>query len=90
MIEAAPFFPGDVVIAVDALPNSFFYNGNVYNVSTCEYKPSNEEYYWYVGIEEIDKGSAYYRPTIFKLIESKFDREEALRYDNELKAYLNT
>lgn len=88
MIEA-PFFPGDKIIAVNALDKSLFKNGKIYTVSACDYNLCKGCYYWYVGVHGITNGNAYYRPSIFELIESKFAYEDDLLYLKEINEYVN-
>jgi len=65
-----PFYSGDVVIAVDALPGAWFKNGFIYKVSACEHKKGCGDY-WYIGIEGHTNGEAHYRPSIFALVQEK-------------------
>lgn len=64
----APFYAGQEVVAVDALPGSAFKNGQDYIVSAIEYKinPANGlGPFWYIGIQGFNNGEAWYRPSIF-------------------------
>jgi len=66
----APFCVGQLVIAVDAMPGSYFKNGTVYTVAAIEYKQSsnpiaNGAYFWYIGIIGHAGGVAHFRPSIF-------------------------
>lgn len=68
----APFYIGQKVVSVDAMPGSGFKNGQSYIVSSVEYKLGNQHHpigrvthYWYVGIVGWHDGGAYYRPSIF-------------------------
>ena len=75
-VNIAPFYPGQQVVAVDAMIGSYFKNGQDYVVTYCEYKPSGNPIdnpankYWYVGIEGWAEGKAYYRPSIFRAKET--------------------
>lgn len=71
------FYTGQRVVAVDALPGSFFKNGTEYVVSAYEWKSSpnpiaNGKYFWYIGIVGHANGSAYFRPGIFAPIIEAF------------------
>lgn len=64
----APFYVGQEVVAVDALPKSAFKNGQDYIVAAIEYKinPANGTGpYWYIGIVGHANGEAWFRPGIF-------------------------
>lgn len=64
----APFYAGQEVVAVDAVPGSRFKNGQDYVVSACECKinPANGKGpFWYVGIVGHANGDAWFRPAIF-------------------------
>lgn len=88
----APFYAGQEVVAVDAMPGSAFKNGKDYTISAVEYKLGNSShpvgrvtYYWYVGIVGFADGGAYYRPaifapkqTIFKEISFEVEKPEVL------------
>ena len=52
----APFYPGQTVVAIDAIKGSILKNGCHYIVDSCEYVQSSNplaegEYFWYVGVE---------------------------------------
>jgi hypothetical protein len=72
----APFFVGQKVVAVDAMPNSTIKNGQTYTITHCYYAPSGNPiakggWFWYVGVVGNDNKSL--RPTIFApLQEQKF------------------
>lgn len=77
--EIAPFYVGQKVVAVDAMPMSHFKNGQIYTVASIEYRLGNPNhpigritYYWYVGIVGHENGGAYFRPAIFAPIEESF------------------
>lgn len=66
----SPFYAGQEVIAVGAMPGSKFINGHDYIVSECVYQPSpnpiaNGKWFWYIGIVGHNNGGAYFRPSIF-------------------------
>lgn len=64
----APFYVGQEVVAVDALPGSKFINGQDYIVAAIEYKinPVNGKGpFWYIGIIGHANGEAWFRPGIF-------------------------
>lgn len=70
----APFYEGQRVLAVDALPGSSIKNGQQYIVSDCHYSPSNNpiangKWFWYVGIIGFHR---WLRPGIFAPIEENF------------------
>lgn len=65
------FYPGQRVVAVDAIAGSYFKNGNEYIVSSYAYKmnPVNGLWFWYIGIV----GSHdWLRPGIFAPIPESF------------------
>lgn len=71
------FYPGQRVVAVDALPGAGFKNGKEYMVAAYEYKVSsnpiaNGKKFWYIGIVGFDNGGCYYRPSIFAPIIEAF------------------
>ena len=72
----APFYIGQYVVAVNAIPTSIIKNGKIYEISNCYYAPSgnpiaNGKSFWYVGIEGFSNHSL--RHTIFApLIQKKF------------------
>ncbi len=68
----APFYIGQKVVAVDAMPNSMFKNGQIYTVNSCTFEESGNpispagKKYWYVGVV----GShPHCRPGIFRPLE---------------------
>lgn len=69
--EGQPFYVGEHVIAVDALPGAGVKNGLVYVVYSCETgKGQDNNQYWYVGVE----GNGYkshnrITPRLFRSIE---------------------
>ena len=70
----APFYIGQRVVAVDAVPNSKIKNGQHYTISDCYYAPSgnpiaNGKSYWYVGVVGFDNNCL--RPSIFAPLEQK-------------------
>lgn len=63
-----PFYAGQKVIAVDAIPGSKFINGQKYTVSSCvsRINPANGMGpFTYVGIVGHADGGAHFRPSIF-------------------------
>lgn len=68
----APFYVGQKVVAVDAMPTSRIKNGKCYTISTCHYSPSgnpiaNGKSFWYVGVVGLDNN--WMRPEIFAPLE---------------------
>lgn len=78
-INIPPFYVGQSVVAVDAVPTSGFKNGTQYTISAVEYKFGNSLHpigritkYWYVGIAGFSDTIACYRPGIFAPIEFEY------------------
>lgn len=74
MAETSPrFYPGQNVVAVDAILGSVFKNGSVYSVSSYDYKmnPANGKWYQYIGIVGVHD---WLRPGIFAPIPEIFQR----------------
>lgn len=77
-INLPPFYPGQQVVAVDAMKGSVFKNGIQYEVTKCDCRFGNPHHpvgkvtkYWYVGIVGHADGHPYWRPTIFAPLEQK-------------------
>lgn len=86
----APFYAGQEVVAVDAMPTSDFKNGTDYIIHSCHYSinPANGlGPFWYVGIVGFAtwRGLGWYRPgifapkqTIFKEVAFEIEKPEVI------------
>lgn len=63
-----PFYIGEKVVAVDALPGSLIKNGRPYEISACHYSSNNGKMYWYVGVVGVNNN--WMRPSIFASMET--------------------
>ncbi len=82
---AQPFYEGQTVIAVDALPKSIIKNGLLYEVYSCEYAECKGQMFWYVGVS--GQGIITHnriRPSIFAPIIETVMKFEAI--ENEVYA----
>lgn len=73
-MNSAPFYVGETVIAVDALPGSHIKNGLLYCVYSCECRinPANGlGPFWYVGVEREDyRSHDWLTPRLFASIDT--------------------
>lgn len=68
----APFYAGQKVVAVDAMPGAVWKNGETYTISQCIIRIGNDgNKYWYVGTTCYNNGEAHYRPSIFAPLQQK-------------------
>lgn len=66
-----PFYIGEKVICVDALPGATVKNGKHYTVYSCDLDRCKGGWYWYVGVEGNGiRTHNRIRPSIFRSIET--------------------
>lgn len=73
----SPFYSGQRIVAVNALPGSAFINGQEYICSDCLWMRSSNpiakgKYFWYIGVVGHSNGGCYYRQSIFAPIPEMF------------------
>lgn len=83
----APFYVGQKVVAVRAVPGSSYKNGTVYTIKTCHYSycENGNRHFWYVGVVELN--TDWNTPTIFEPIGEEFqyiELSEVLEIETKL------